>query len=63
MTVDRGTLEIRVEDPAGDAIWELTPQESAEDTVELELENDGRYAVVIEGEGMAGSFDVSWELE
>jgi hypothetical protein len=63
VTVDRGTLEIRVEDPAGDAVWELAPQESVEDTVELELENDGRYAVVIEGEEMAGSFDVSWELE
>jgi len=61
--VDKGRLDIRIEDPAGEALWEVSLQEARQDSVEVVIEEDGRYAIAIEGSDTEGSFDLSWTVE
>jgi len=37
--------------------------EDAEDMAAFPVEQDGRYSIVVRGDGTAGSFDLSWEME
>jgi hypothetical protein len=61
--IDKGRLEIRVEGPAGDTLWERSREQDGQETVELTLEQGGRYLVLIEGRDTGGRFDLSWSLE
>ncbi len=63
VAVDKGTLSLRVENPDGEDLWDLSLEESEADTVELSLDEDGRYTIVVEGDATGGGFDLSWELE
>lgn len=61
--VDKGDLTIAVSHEENEALWEVSLREDAKDTVELTLEQDGPYALTIEGDNAGGSFDLSWEVK
>jgi hypothetical protein len=61
-TVNQGTLTIGVEGPDGEKLWPVILDEDAEDAVVLPVEQPGRYAIVVRGEGTAGSFYLSWKM-
>jgi len=63
VNVDKGDLSIEVNHQDAGALWDVVLQEDVEDTVVLALEQDGPYAITIEGDNTGGSFDLSWELE
>jgi hypothetical protein len=61
--VNEGTLAIMVEAPDDEMLWHVSLDEDAEDMADLPMEQDGRYSIVVRGDGTAGSFDLSWEVE
>lgn len=61
--VNKGTLAIRVEGPADETLWVVSLDRDTEDAMALPIERDGRYAIVVRGDGTGGSFDLSWEVE
>lgn len=61
--VDKGDLSIAVSHEENEALWDVSLREDAKDTVELTLEQDGPYALTIEGDNAGGSFDLSWEVK
>ena len=63
VVVDKGMLSLRVENPDGEDLWDLSLEEEAADTVEVPLNTDGRYTIVVEGDATGGGFDLSWELK
>lgn len=60
--VNRGTLSVRVEDPDGEILWDASFEEAAVDSVQIPAEQDGRYAITVQGDGAGGSFELLWEL-
>jgi hypothetical protein len=63
VAVSKGSLEIQVRNPDGDMVWEVSIEDAAADTIELSIDEDGRYSVVLKGDGMGGEYDVSWDVE
>jgi hypothetical protein len=60
--VDKGDLSISVDRHDREALWEVSLQEDARDAVEIALDRDGPYTIVVEGDKAGGSFELSWEL-
>jgi hypothetical protein len=58
--VDRGMLEIEVEDPFGETIWCASLCENCGETKELPADEAGCYTLLIRGEATAGGFDLAW---
>lgn len=63
VTVDKGSLTLRVENPDGESLWEESFEEDGEDSVEISVDTSGRHQIVIVGNDTGGSFDLSWEIE
>lgn len=61
--VDKGAVTLRVEDPDGRSLWHTTLSEDTQDAVELGVDEVGRCAIIIRGDGAGGSFDLSWEVQ
>ena len=61
--VDKGELHIALEPQDRGALWDVTFEKGAADTVELALSQDGPYALTIEGDNAGGSFALSWQIE
>lgn len=61
--VDRGTLKILVENPADEVVWQVSLQEGQSDSVQVPLEQDGRYTMRIVGEGTSGSWHLQWNIQ
>ena len=61
--VNRGTLEIQVEDPDDQVTWQRSLQVDLSDTVHIPLEKTGRYTLLINGNGTGGSWDLKWNVE
>lgn len=61
--VDKGDLSLRVDQPGGEPLWNLTVREDAQNTVQLPIEEAGTYSLIIEGDNTGGSFTLSWQLE
>ena len=60
--IGKGSLMIEVENPIGNEIWEMLLNEDTKDTVELVLEEEGRYAIEIRGDNAGGYYDIRWCL-
>jgi hypothetical protein len=60
---DKGTLTIQIEDPDGALRWCVSLAQDAGDMVSIQVGQAGRHAIVVQGNGTAGSFDLSWEVE
>jgi hypothetical protein len=63
VAVSKRSMEIQVENPNGDVVWEVSIEDVAADVIELPLDKDGKYSVVLKGNGMGGEYDVSWDVE
>jgi NADPH:quinone reductase-like Zn-dependent oxidoreductase len=61
--VDKGSLSIQVENPDDEVLWDVAFDEGGADTIRVDLNQDGRYAIVLKGEDAGGSWDLEWELE
>ena len=63
ITVDKGSIEIEVRDPAGEVIWKHRFEKSFASSVKIKANQSGWHKVVIRGENAGGSFDVSWKVK
>jgi hypothetical protein len=61
--VSRGTLSIEVDGPESEVLWDVYLDEDAEEALELRMEQGGDYAIVVRGDGTAGSFSIRWKTE
>jgi hypothetical protein len=61
--VEKGTLSITVTNPERKALWQVSLQEGEKDRIQLDLDQDGRYTIAVDGDSAGGSFDLSWGLE
>jgi hypothetical protein len=61
-TVERGALAISVEDPNRTELWATCLDSKTQATVKLPVEQGGRYAVVVRGDGTQGKFNLWWEV-
>jgi hypothetical protein len=61
--VDKGALSIQVENPADKLVWEAQLQEAQSDSVQILLDQTGRYVLRIAGENASGSWDLQWNIE
>jgi hypothetical protein len=62
-SLNKGTLDISVETPLRETVWEATLHESAKATVEFVLYASGTYSIIAHGSEASGSFDVSWQIQ
>jgi hypothetical protein len=62
-TVNKGILTISVAGPDDEIPWVVSLDRDSKDGVELPVEQDGRYAIVVLGDGTAGSFALWWHVE
>ena len=60
--VSEGSLDIQVEGPEQKVLWGNYLEQSAEDQIELHLEEPGRYQIIIKGNDAEGSFHINWQL-
>lgn len=63
VTVDKGTLTLLVEDPAGEVVWQTAVTDSAADQVEIVANEAGQYDIVVEGDDAGGSYELEWTPE
>ncbi len=61
--VDQGSLSLEIVDPDNSVIWEKTVQANQAETVQVPLEEPGRYAIRIVGDNTAGSWDLNWKVQ
>jgi len=61
--VEKGTLAMTLIDPDGDALWARTFEEDVEDSVRIDVPQDGRFRLRIEGESTGGGFKIAWRVE
>jgi hypothetical protein len=63
VNVDKGELALSVENPDGAAIFDLVLAEDARDVVRLQIEQSGRYTIVVAGKDTGGSTELDWDVE
>ncbi len=63
VTIDKGGMDIQMQNADGDVIWETSIDDAATDTVDLAIEKDGKYRVVLKGDSMGGEYEVSWDVK
>lgn len=61
--VTKGELSIEVRQPGDEPVWDVSLKDDAQAVVELDIQQDGRHRIVVEGDNAGGGFDISWELE
>jgi len=62
VTVEKGSLLLKVVAPDGESIWEEAFRKDTTDTVTLTAPQNGLYTIRIEGQATGGSFDLSWSI-
>ena len=62
VTVEKGSLLIKVVDPSGIVLWEETFRENTADTVTVIAPRNGFHTIRIKGQETGGSFDISWSI-
>jgi hypothetical protein len=63
-TVEEGTLEMRVVSPSKQVVWQETFDTGANVSGSggIDIQQSGRYQLVVEGHQTSGSFQIDWEL-
>jgi hypothetical protein len=61
--LDKGSLVIEWQDPHGEVMWQKNLVESDHGDDEIEIDTPGEYMIIIQGKGVGGNFDVSWQIE
>jgi hypothetical protein len=64
VTVDEGTLDVRVVNPGGEVVWQKTFDTGANVTSsqQVSIQQSGRYQLVVEGHQTRGSFQIDWQV-
>jgi hypothetical protein len=64
VTVDEGTLDMRVVNPGGEVVWQKTFDTGANVTSsqQASIQQSGRYQLVVEGHQTRGSFQIDWQV-
>ena len=60
--LDKGELVIEWQNPQGEVVWQKNFVESAQGGDEIEIVSPGKYIIIIQGKGVGGCFDVSWQV-
>lgn len=63
VTVERGTLTLEVQNPDDEVVWDVSLQEGDSAAVDVPLERDGRYHLVVRGDDTGGSWNLSWDVQ
>ena len=64
VTVTKGELGLKVTNPSGDSLWEVNLQDDSKDTVQIPIDQGGRYAIAITGkDDNSGSWDITWAVK
>jgi hypothetical protein len=62
VVVDRGSLEIKIQDATTHVLEDVTIYESAQGTLQFQVFQTGQYDIIVVGAETGGSFDLSWQL-
>lgn len=60
--VHEGSLDMQIEGTEQQVLWGNYLEQSAEDEIEIYLEEPGMYQVIIKGNDTEGSFRITWQL-
>jgi hypothetical protein len=63
--IDKGELAIQILDPGSQVLWQVDvfPDEPIHDQIKLPVDQSGRYAIVVMGDGAGGSYRLHWGVE
>lgn len=61
--VSKGTLTIEVQNPDDGVVWDLSLAEGDSGAVEVPVEQEGTYTLVLRGDDAGGSFDLTWNIQ
>jgi hypothetical protein len=64
VTVDEGTLDMRVVEPGGQAVWQETFDTGANiaSSTQVDIQQSGRYQLIVEGHRTRGGFQIDWQV-
>jgi len=62
VTVEKGSLTLRLVAPDGESVWEKTYSQDGDESITLTAPQQGRYRLCVEGDGAGGSFGLSWRM-
>jgi hypothetical protein len=62
--VEEGTLDMRILNPDDEPVWEETfdQGEDVASSVQVEMGQQGRYKLIVEGHQTRGRFEIEWEV-
>jgi len=63
VVLDEGSLDIEWQDPQSEVVWRENLLESDHGDDEIEIISPGTYTIFIQGSGVRGNFDVSWQVK
>ncbi len=63
ISVEQGTLELRIVDPTGAFIWEQEFGSPQADSISISADPGGNYRVIVQGLGTRGGFTVAWTVK
>ena len=58
--IKRGRVFIQLMNPQNRVLWNVALKDDQSDSVEIPLELEGNYPLIIRGENTSGSFEVTW---
>jgi hypothetical protein len=61
--LDKGSLVIEWQDPHGEVTWQTNLVESDHGDGEIEIDTPGEYLIIVQGKGVSGNFDISWQIK
>lgn len=61
--LEEGILGLRVQDGNDDVLWIERFEGTAADEVRISAEEEGWYALVVQGEDAKGMFDLTWSVD
>jgi hypothetical protein len=62
-TVEKGTLQMRLEGPNETELWSETFQADADGQITRQAPQDGRYRLIVHGEETRGGYELIWGIE
>lgn len=63
VTVEKGTLAMRLEGPDETELWSETFEADAEGQIRREAPQDGSYRLIVRGEDAGGGYELTWGIE
>lgn len=61
--VNKGDLDIQIQNPDGTIAWEKSMASDDAQTLNIPLEQTGKYIIRIIGDGTGGSWNLNWDVK